>query len=168
VYSHAPLKLIVNGTQMWNRTNRFEGFNHYATEQNAFAAWLVAQRIEGLVFLSGDQHFSELLKIERPHAYPLYEFTSSPLTSRPFENSPAEERSNPDIVPGTFVTKLEFGMIRVSGPGNDRRFALESCDSKGELLWRHEIPRARAQVSEEIARQARREVLSRMRSLSRA
>ena len=139
VYSSAPLKLVVNGTQMWNSANRFEAFGRYATEQKAFARWLVDQRIEGVVFLTGDRHFSELIRIERPGAYPLYEFTSSPLTSRPWDNPPAEERTNPDIVPGTLVFKRQFGMIRVTGPGNDRHLALESYDQKGELQWRQEI-----------------------------
>ena len=43
LYSRAPLKLVVNGSQMWNRANRFEGWNHYATEQKAFADWLVSE-----------------------------------------------------------------------------------------------------------------------------
>jgi alkaline phosphatase D len=137
VSSNAPIKLVANGSQLWNRASRFEGWNHYATEQRAFADWLMAQKIDGLIFLSGDRHFTELLRIERPGAYPLHEFTSSPLTSGTFD--PPGERSNPDIVPGTYVVKRQFGMIRVTGPGNARRVAFESYDQKGERLWRHEI-----------------------------
>ena len=137
VYSSAPIKLVVNGSQMWNRINKFEGWNHFAAEQRAFADWLLAQRVEGLIFLSGDRHFTELLKVDRVGGYPLYEFTSSPLTSGTFD--PPGEKSNPDIVPGTYVVKRQFGMIRVSGPGNDRTITFESYDQKGELQWRHEI-----------------------------
>lgn len=139
IYSDAPIKLVVNGSQMWNRANRFEGWNHFSSEQRAFADWLIAQRIDGVVFLSGDRHFTELLKVERPGTYPLYEFTSSPLTSRAWEEPEAGERSNPDAVPGTLVGQRQFGMIRVTGPGNDRKLALESYDSSGKLLWRREI-----------------------------
>jgi alkaline phosphatase D len=139
IHSSAPIKLVVNGSQLWNRANRFEGWNHFAAEQRAFAAWLDAQGIDGLLFLSGDRHFSELLKVDRAGNYPLYEFTSSPLTSRPYANPDAAERRNPDLVPGTLATQRQFGMIRVTGPGNDRRIALESYDTKGLLLWRHEI-----------------------------
>ena len=139
VYSHAPLKLVVNGSQLWNRANRFEGLNHYSHEQKALADWLLAQRVDGVMFASGDRHFTELLRIERPGAYPLYEFTSSPLTSRPFESPDAAERANPDVVPGTFVTKRQFGLIRLHGPAKARRITLESYDQKGELLWQHEL-----------------------------
>src|SRR5438105_8105339 len=137
VYSSAPIKLVVNGSQMWNRVNRFEGWNNYSAEQRAVADWLLAQRVDGLIFLSGDRHFTELLKIERVGGYPLFEFTSSPLTSGTFD--PPGEKDNPDTVQGTYVVKRQFGMIRVTGPGNDRTVALESYDQKGELQWRHEI-----------------------------
>jgi alkaline phosphatase D len=137
VYSSAPIKLVVNGSQMWNRVNKFEGWNHFTAEQRAFADWLLAQRIEGLIFLSGDRHYTELLKVDRVGGYPIYEFTSSPLTSGTFD--PPGESANPDLVPDTYVVKRQFGMIRVTGRGNDRTIALESYDQKGELQWRHEI-----------------------------
>ncbi len=139
IYSQATLKLVVNGSQMWNRANRFEGWNHFATEQHAFAEWLAAQKVDGVMFLSGDRHFSELLKIDRPGAYPLYEYTSSPLTSRPWGNPDAAEKQNPDVVAGTLLGRRQFGMIRVTGPEDDRRIALESYDTTGKLNWRHEI-----------------------------
>ena len=139
IYSRAPIKLVVNGSQMWNRANHFEGWNHFATEQRAFADWLLAQKIDGVVFLSGDRHFSELLKINRLGTYPLYEFTSSPFTSSPWANPDAAERQNADVVPGTLIGRRQFGMIRVTGPGNDRVLALESYDTTGTLLWRNEI-----------------------------
>ena len=139
VYSRATLKLVASGSQLWNRANRFEGLNHYSHEQKALADWLLAQRVEGVMFATGDRHFTELLRIARPGAYPLYEFTSSPLTSRPWANPDAAERDNQDVVPGTLVGKRQFGLIRVTGPAKARRIALESYDQKGELLWRHEL-----------------------------
>ena len=139
VYSHATLKLVATGSQMWNRVNRFEGFNHFSYEQKSFADWLLAQRVEGVLFATGDRHFTELLRVVRPGAYPLYEFTSSPLTSRPWENPEAAERENTDVVPGTLVGARQFGLIRLTGPAKARLIALESYDQKGTLLWRHEL-----------------------------
>jgi alkaline phosphatase D len=139
VYSRAPVKLVVNGSQLWNRANRFEGWNRFAVEQHAFRDWLLAQRIEGLVFLSGDRHFSELLRVDRVGAYPLYEFTSSPLTAGPWVDPEPVEHENPDLVPGTLVGKRQFGLLRITGPGNARRIALETYDQAGALIWRHEL-----------------------------
>jgi alkaline phosphatase D len=135
----SAIKLVAAGGQFWNRTSRFEGWHQFATERDAFAAWLLAQKIEGVIFVSGDRHFGELLRIERPGAYPLYEFTSSPLTSRPPAKIDGVERTNPDLVAGTLAVKRQFGLIRLTGPGNDRRVAFEAYDGDGAMLWRHEI-----------------------------
>ena len=139
VYSRAPLKLVVNGSQLFNRANRFEGFNHFSYEQKAFTDWMLSQRVNGVMFASGDRHFTELLRVERPGAYPLYEFTSSPLTSHPYENPDDAELTNPDVVPGTLIGKRQFGLIRLTGPQKARHIALESYDQTGALLWRHEL-----------------------------
>jgi alkaline phosphatase D len=138
----SAIKIVAGGSQFWNRATRFEGWHHFATERAAFADWLVSQRIEGLVFVSGDRHFGELLKVERAGAYPLHEFTSSPLTSRPPTRIDAADRDNPDVVPGTLVAKRQFGLIRVSGPGDNRRIAMEARDTEGSLLWRQEVDSA--------------------------
>jgi alkaline phosphatase D len=135
----SAIKIVAGGSQFWNRETRFEGWHDFATERAAFADWLLRERIEGLVFLSGDRHFGELLKIPRAGAYPLHEFTSSPLTSQPAARVDDAERANPDIVPATLVVKRQFGLVRISGPGNDRRIAFEGRDTEGALLWRHEL-----------------------------
>jgi alkaline phosphatase D len=137
--SSARIKLIANGNQVLNRVSRFEGWHQFPTEHRAFLDFLIEQKIEGVVFLSGDRHFGELLRIERPGAYPLHEFTSSPLTSSPWELPEQSERQNPDVVQGTLVGKRQFGMIRVTGPADDRRLQLSSHDQTGAELWRHEL-----------------------------
>jgi len=61
---------------------RYEGFGDFPVEQKALFDALVAERIDGLVFVSGDRHHSELLRVTWDGAaYPWYEFTSSPLTA---------------------------------------------------------------------------------------
>lgn len=138
-----PVKLFVSGSQVWNAASRFDGLHQFPSEQAALASFLLSQRIDGLLFVSGDRHFTELLRVDRSAlasgAYPLYEFTSSPLTSGPWENPEARERDNPQVVPGTLVGKRQFGIIRISGPGNDRSIALESYDQTGALLWRQQL-----------------------------
>ena len=138
--SRAPVKIIAGGSQFWNRASRFEGWHRFPTEQKAFAAWLAEQRIDGVIFVSGDRHFTELLRIERPGAYPLYEFTSSPLTSRPLGAARPGRAREPGRRAGHAGRQAAVRPDpRVSGPGNDRRVALESYDATGARLWRHEI-----------------------------
>jgi alkaline phosphatase D len=83
--------------------------------------------------------FSELLRIDRPGAYPLYEFTSSPLTSRP----PPRDRRRRTRQSGHRAgnARAETAVRDDPGARSRRRPArtLESHDSDGALLWRHEI-----------------------------
>jgi alkaline phosphatase D len=142
VSSRATFKVVAAGGQLWNRANRFEAFASYPAEQKALADWLLEQKIPGVLFLTGDRHLGGLWRVERPGAYPLYEFTSSPLTAGAFANPPQEERDNPQLVPGTLVTQRNFGMVRVSGPRNDRALTLEAYAADGRLLWQRRIAAA--------------------------
>ena len=142
VASRATFKLIAAGGQFWNRANRYETFFSYPAEQKALADWLLEQKIPGVLFLSGDRHLGGLWRIERPGAYPVYEFTSSPLTAGAFTNPPQEERDNPQLVPETLVTQRNFGMLRVSGPRGDRAVTLEAYAADGRLLWQRRIAAA--------------------------
>ena len=133
--SNATFKVVAMGTQFWNRVSRFETWQNYPDEQQKLRDWLREQRISGVVFLSGDLHFSELLRLPREGTYPLYEFTSSPLTAGAFANPDGLERSNPDLVPDTLVTQRSFGMVRLAGPKGNRTLTFEAYDGDGVLLW---------------------------------
>jgi alkaline phosphatase D len=139
VSSRATFKVVAAGGQFWNRANRFEAFHNYPAEQKALADWLLEQKIPGVLFLSGDRHFGGLWRIDRPGTYPLYEFTSSPLTAGVFANPPAEERDNPDLMQGTLVTQRNFGMVRVSGPRKERVLTLESYGADGKVIWQRKV-----------------------------
>lgn len=142
VSSRATFKIVAAGGQFWNRANRFEAFHDFPAEQKALADWLAETRVPGVLFLSGDRHFGGLWRIARPGLYPLYEFTSSPLTARAFADPPAEERTNPDLVADTLVTQRNFGMLRVSGPREARVLTLAAYDAGGRQLWQRRIAAA--------------------------
>lgn len=137
--SNATFKIIVAGNQMLNPLTFFEAFGNYPEEQKRLIDFVRTARISGVLFLSGDRHHTELLKRTEPGIYPLYEFTSSPLTSG--GSRIEREANNPARVPGTWVTggTRNFGMIEVSGPVKDRRLTLRTLDQKGRELWRYEI-----------------------------
>lgn len=139
VSSRATFKVVAAGGQFWNRANRYEAFHNYPAEQKVLADWLIEQKIPGVLFLSGDRHLGGVWRIDRPGTYPLYEFTASPLTAGVFTNPPQEERDNPDLVPGTLTLQRHFGMLRVSGPRNERVLTLEAYGSDGARLWQRRI-----------------------------
>jgi len=88
-------------------------------------------------------HYGQLLKTEREGLYPLYEFTSSPLTAGVYEIADSEESyDNALHVKGTLVTDYNFGLIKVSGPRGARVLTLQSYGREGKLLWERKISRA--------------------------
>lgn len=143
--SDATFKIVASSGQFWNVRNRFESFFNYPAEQRVLRDWLAEQRISGVVFLSGDRHFTELLRVPREGAYPLYEFTSSPLTSAPAPLRDGHEAGNPDLVPGTLFNQRNFGLLRFTGARRSRALTFETYDSNGAQLWRHTVRRAELQ-----------------------
>jgi alkaline phosphatase D len=133
--SRAPFKVIAGGSQFFNRANRSECWMRYAAEQQDFVRFLEERKIPGVIFLSGDRHFTEHLRLERPGLYALNEFTISPLTSGRSSSLNEAERSNPDLVPGTLLDERNFALITVTGPRTQRALNLEIRDTRGNKKW---------------------------------
>jgi alkaline phosphatase D len=130
--------IIAGGNQMMNPMTFFEAFGSYPAEQKRLIDFIREARIPGVLFLSGDRHHSELIKRVEPGLYPLYDFTSSPLTSGPA--NPTREENNPARVAGTLVKQQRnFGLIEASGTARNRKLTLRILNSAGKQLWRHEI-----------------------------
>ena len=139
VSSNAPFKIVAGGNQMMNPLTPFEAFGSYPEEQKSLIDFIREARVSGVMFLSGDRHFSELIKRVEPNLYPLYDFTSSALTSGPATPT-KEEQTNPARVPGTLVTGVRnFGIIEASGTQKNRKLTLKTIDSTGKEWWKHEI-----------------------------
>ncbi len=139
-YSRAPFKIVVNGSQVLNSNARDECFAHYATEQKELLDWIVKNRIRGVVFLSGDRHETELIRVTPEGSYPLYDFTSSPLTAGLTNPMPAEEQNNPLRVPGTLVNDMHsFGVLKFSGTCSERTLEMQVYDREGKQRWTHTV-----------------------------
>jgi len=139
--SYATFKIIVVGNQVTNRFNEHESLYAYGAEYDNLMNYLNEQDIPGVIFLSGDRHFTELLKTTRGNDYPIYEFTSSPLSSSTYGSlDESEEYKNPQRVDGTlFYQDQNFGMMRVTGKEDNRKLILQTYDSKGKKVWQKTI-----------------------------
>ncbi|HXF99976.1 MAG TPA: alkaline phosphatase D family protein [Bacteroidota bacterium] len=133
VSSMATFKVIVNGNQFLSR-HSYETLRRFPSDFDEFIGWIKDRKISGVLFLSGDRHFAELSMLPDTSFYPLYDFTSSPLTAGVASERRPEE--NALLVPGTFVNNTRnFGMLRFDGPAGDRRVSIELYDSAGTLRW---------------------------------
>lgn len=138
--SEARYKFIVCGSQVLNAYADKECMRKYPADFYSLTQFIREQKIGGIVILSGDRHFTELLKVEGITNYPLYEYTCSPITSGPYVKiSETPEGKNPLRVEGSLYADNNFGRITVRGVGKERRIFIETFNRKGELVWTKEL-----------------------------
>lgn len=136
--SDANFKFIVSGTQVLAINPSGEDFGDYPKEKAELLDFIKKEAITGVIFMSGDRHYAELNKLERPETYPLYEFTTSPLTS--FKHpSPTKDKHNPYRVDSTLVTEQNFGKVIITDENGDRSCLLQIFDRDNQLKWEKKV-----------------------------
>jgi alkaline phosphatase D len=115
--SDARVKVVAVGGQVLADYHEWESYANYAYERNELLDWIRAKRIDGVVFVSGDRHLSELQRTELEGLYPLWELTASPAANRPF------------------VTGLEIpNPIRVDGYGAGFNYGVLDIDTRARTI----------------------------------
>lgn len=136
--STARFKVVVAGGEFFNDSSRHEGWHHFTDERAGFLDFLAQTRVEGLLFMSGDRHFTKLGRVPRPGAYPLYELTCSPLTAGPYRDAAAS--TEPTIVDGTLLTERNFCLLEFEGVGATRVLTVSAHATDGTKRWSYRIP----------------------------
>ena len=133
---HQQITFIATGAQfLAERTYPgSEDAHRYQAERAEILDFIRENKIGGVVFLSGDVHYTEVLRRDGLLPYPLYEFTSSALTAGPHTRElPAD--------PGRLlaVQSNNYCRIALAGPPEARLLRFTSHDETGAELARHEL-----------------------------
>ncbi len=131
--SNATFKIIATGSQVLNPLSPFDCVRHFPADYDYLMDMLTRNKINGVLFLTGDRHHSEIIKQERPGTYPLYDVTASPYTSG-VGRIQGKEINNPARVNGSLVEAQNFARIAVSGKRDERVLKVEFLGIKGEKL----------------------------------
>lgn len=145
VQSKATFKFIAVGGQFLNENTDKESYNFFKKERERIINFIVTQKINGVIFLTGDRHHTELLKntkVEATLGYALYDLTSSAISSRASDISKSSEYTNPMRVPNTLVMENNFCNIGITGTRGKRVLVLQCIDKNGTLKWEHKITEA--------------------------
>lgn len=136
IFSKASFKFIVTGSQTLNVVSPYDCLQHYPIEFNELMSFLSQQKINGIVFLTGDRHHSEIVKYERPGNYPLYDITSSPLSAGTAKVSMDgnKEKDLAARINGTLVEAQNYTRIAVSGKSKERVLTIDFLGVKGDKL----------------------------------
>ncbi len=132
LYSSATFKIIVLGSQVLNPVSPFDKWSRFPAEYEEMMDFLKEYKINGVLFLTGDRHHSEIIKVDRPGTYPLYDITVSPLTSGTHKFG-GSEKNNPYRVLG-IDEKQNYGRFSFSGIRGSRKLLVEYLGIKGEKL----------------------------------
>jgi alkaline phosphatase D len=145
--SSATFKFIGIGMQALNPISTLECFYKTDNEYKELIAFLKEHKISGVMFISGDRHHGELMRIDEKGLYPLYDFTTSPLTMYPIKiGKKSSEYINPNKVDGTYFPNYNYGKVIISGVKDKRLCTIQLKDKKGKIVWQKEISANELQV----------------------
>lgn len=102
----ADIRIIGSGTQFGIEWNGYEAWVNFPHEQQRMLDLIDATKANGVFFISGDVHYSEISKLETDF-YPIYDFTSSGLSSTWHFATPNRNRIEGPIMDN------HFGLITI-------------------------------------------------------
>ncbi len=132
LYSNAAFKFVVVGSQVLNPVSPYDKLRDFTLEYQDLLNFLMEYKVNGVVFLTGDRHHSEIIKVDRNGSYPLYDITVSPLTSGTHLFG-GPEKNNPYRVLG-IDQKQNYGKFSFSGLRGLRKLTVEFYGVKGDKL----------------------------------
>jgi alkaline phosphatase D len=77
----ADLRLICSGSQFGITYNGYEAWANFPLEQQRMLNLIKKTKANGVLFLTGDVHYAEISRLQYAGGYPLYDVTSSGITS---------------------------------------------------------------------------------------
>lgn len=123
----ADVRIVGSGSQFGIEYNGYEAWANFPFEQQKFIDLVKKTKANGVVFISGDVHYAEISKMEIPNMYPIYDVTSSGLSSKWLFATPNKNR--------------------IEGPVMDNHFGLITID------WKLKIPKIKMEIWDEYDNQ---------------
>ncbi len=136
--STAPVKFIANGTQVITESKGGEGhFREAPVEREKLFTFLRENKIGGVVFLSGDRHYSESLRLDQKDGPAILEFTSSPLQQNQAIKSRDQDKHRTRL---WAMNGNSYGLVTVEIPEKGKgtiRFEARDETNHGPILNAH-------------------------------
>lgn len=118
----SDLKIIASSTQFSITHNGYEAWANFPHEQQRFVELIKKTNANGVIFISGDVHYAELSKLNVEGCYPLYDVTSSGITSTWDFATPNDNRlAGP-------VMENNYGLVTIDWAKQDPEITLQIYD----------------------------------------
>jgi alkaline phosphatase D len=129
----AELRIIASSIQFVSEFSGAEAWANFPREKERMLRLLAETKANGVLFISGDRHWAELSRIERPGQYPVYDLTSSALTQKHARGTPT-----PNIYRvGPTYHDANLGLITIDWKRARPGVELKLIDANGEARIRH-------------------------------
>lgn len=139
----ADFRIIATGTQFGIEYNGYEAWANFPSERERLVQLIHHARANHVVFISGDVHYAEISKFEHSDSYPLYDITSSGLSSTWQFATPNQHRIEGPIMDN------HFGLLTINFAEKDPHVVAEIWDIRGNQRVEHIIPFAEIRFGEE-------------------
>ena len=118
----ATIRIIGSSTQFATDWNGWETWGNYPLQQQKMFDLIKETRSNGVVFISGDVHYSELSMQQKPGMYPIYDMTASGITQVEHHASNNQYRIDKAI------NTRNFGMIDIDWSKADPEILFRGFD----------------------------------------
>lgn len=118
----ADIRLIGSGSQFGIEYNGYEAWANFPHEQKRFLQMIKTTKANGIMFLSGDVHYAEISKLVEPALYPIYDITSSGLSSTWHFATPNNNRIEGPVM------ENHFGLLTINWGIENPQITMEICD----------------------------------------
>jgi phosphodiesterase/alkaline phosphatase D-like protein len=125
----AELRLIASSIQFISEFSGAEAWANMPREKQRLLDLLKKTRANGVLFLSGDRHWAELSRLDRPGDYPLYDLTSSGLTEPHKRGTPTPNRFRD----GPTWHDTNVGLITIDWRARGPAVLLQVIDTHGQV-----------------------------------
>lgn len=121
----ADLRIIASSTQFGITWNGYEAWANFPNEQKRFLELVKKTQANGVLFVSGDVHYAEISKLEYDGLYPIYDVTSSGITSKWGFATPNNNRINGPVM------ENHIGLIDIDRSTDDVKLNISIVDVNG-------------------------------------
>lgn len=130
----ADIRIIGTGTQFGIEWNGYESWANFPHEQQKMLEIVQKTKANGVFFISGDVHYSEISKQNTKNTYPIYDFTSSGLSSTWEFATPNKNRIEGPIM------ENHFGLITIEWDSKKTIIKMETWDIKDNQRIEYTVP----------------------------
>ncbi|MFN3588409.1 MAG: alkaline phosphatase D family protein [Spirosomataceae bacterium] len=130
----ADIRLIGSGSQFSIEFNGYEAWANFPHEQQRFLDLIKKTKANGVLFLSGDVHYAEISKLQTEGLYPIYDVTSSGLSSKWHFATPNKNRIEGPVM------ENHFGLLTIDWTKKDPTIQMEIWDVTDNQRIEYTIP----------------------------